>query len=113
MPADAVFAGFDALQVSQTWASLALDGQLWQKVDVPLLGADVFARGALMRIIRSAGPFITELNLRGLASLDPTGVFDVIEHCATYMPDTGHETGLVSLCLTGAAARRMASAWTC
>ena len=90
------------LQVSRTWETLALDGQLWPSIKVPLLGPDVVSVAGLQRIVRSAGPFITSLSLRGMASIDPRALFDIVESCATYLPDVGHETSLVALNLAGA-----------
>jgi len=47
-------------RVSQTWQSLLLDGQLWSSVDASLLAN--ISNAALLRLIRSAGPFIKSLD---------------------------------------------------
>ncbi|UZJ54839.1 hypothetical protein CBS101457_004159 [Exobasidium rhododendri] len=49
-------------RVSRTWQSLLLDGQLWSTVDCSLLCN--IPNTALYRLIRSAGPFIKELDLQ-------------------------------------------------
>lgn len=69
---------------------------------MPSLGPGAIGVEGVQRIARSAGPFITSLDLRGMASIDPSALFEIMESCATYLPDIGHETSLVALNLAGA-----------
>ncbi|PWZ01422.1 RNI-like protein [Testicularia cyperi] len=54
-------------RVSRAWQSYTLDGQLWQAINFAQF-PDI-AEKAMMRIARSAGPFVRQLDLHGMANL--------------------------------------------
>ncbi|EJD45774.1 RNI-like protein [Auricularia subglabra TFB-10046 SS5] len=58
---------FRLSRVSRSWQSLALDGQLWSKLD--LHAFPQIPAASLSRLFRFAGPFIRQVDLRGHASL--------------------------------------------
>jgi len=54
--------------VSRTWHKTCLDGQLWANLNTEEFYRDIPAKGLAM-IIRHAGPFMKDLNLRGCIQL--------------------------------------------
>ena len=56
------------VQVSRSWQSLCLDGQLWPLVHLAPFGPHLHP-ATLSRILHSAQPFITSLSLRGMDNL--------------------------------------------
>ncbi|KAF2746635.1 RNI-like protein [Sporormia fimetaria CBS 119925] len=57
--------------VSKAWHQMCYDGQLWASLDTTEYYRDIPA-AALASIIRSAGPFVRDLNLRGCVQLRET-----------------------------------------
>lgn len=82
-------------RVSKSFLSLALDGQLWQKLS--FTGAQDFRIDGLSRLFRSAGSFVTELDLSNLASLDGRVFVEFLES----IMDRSGKTNLTSLQLRG------------
>lgn len=54
-------------RVSRTWQSLTLDGQLWSTLDVST--ASGISDESLLRIVRTAGPFVKRISLRNMQNL--------------------------------------------
>lgn len=54
--------------VSKSWHQMCFDGQLWANMDATEFYSDIPAEG-LVKIIKRAGPFIRDLNLRGCVQL--------------------------------------------
>jgi F-box and leucine-rich repeat protein 2/20 len=54
--------------ISKSWYSMCFDGQLWQRLDTAAYYRDIPSE-ALVNIIKSAGPFVRDLNLRGCIQL--------------------------------------------
>lgn len=88
-------------QVSRTWRSLALDGQLWSRISVSdhLGGADVVNAMQVLGIARFAGQFVRELEMRNLAGLDDGLLFDF--ECALVGGEIEGMTNLTKLDLSG------------
>jgi len=54
--------------VSKSWHAMCFDGQLWSNLDTSKFYRNISA-DALINIIKSAGPFVKDLNLRGCVQL--------------------------------------------
>lgn len=54
-------------RVSKTWQSLVLDGQLWSEISTSALPN--MSAGALLRVTRTAGPFVKRIDLRNMKNL--------------------------------------------
>lgn len=54
--------------VSKSWHRTCFDGQLWANMDTTDFYSDIPAEG-LVKIIKNAGPFVKDLNLRGCVQL--------------------------------------------
>lgn len=54
--------------VSRSWHRTCFDGQLWANMDTTDFYSDIPAEG-LVKIIKNAGPFVKDLNLRGCVQL--------------------------------------------
>ncbi|KAH8692890.1 F-box domain protein [Talaromyces proteolyticus] len=54
--------------VSRAWYKFCFDGQLWSRIDTSDFYSQI-SSDALLKIIKTAGPFIRDLNLRGCVQL--------------------------------------------
>jgi F-box/leucine-rich repeat protein 2/20 len=54
--------------ISKSWYAMCFDGQLWQRLDTSAYYRDI-PSDALVKIIKRAGPFVRDLNLRGCIQL--------------------------------------------
>lgn len=55
-------------RVSSQWQSLVFDGQLWQDMDLSI--ARDISHDCLVRLLKTAGPFVKRLNLSNMHGLD-------------------------------------------
>lgn len=86
--------------VSKTWAALALDGQIWNRLDVGEFGPDSVSCGGLLAIARSSGTFLRHLNMRGYAGLENEEMLEILEACSIRLQYT-RQNSLTSLNLAG------------
>ena len=88
-------------QVSKAWRNLVFDGQLWRQLDLssfPRLPTPV-----LTALVKTAGAFLTSLNLAGHARLAQETLDSIAEHlCLHFAPsDTLPHTQLTEINLHG------------
>ncbi|EMD42296.1 hypothetical protein CERSUDRAFT_79884, partial [Gelatoporia subvermispora B] len=69
---------FKLSRVSKAWQGLAYDGQLWTKLD--LRSFPRLPTTTLLRLSRTAGAFIRELDLTGHADISSTALYDISLH---------------------------------
>jgi hypothetical protein len=85
-------------RVSHGWAGLALDGQLWSRIDLQTLGPGGIRRDGLVKVVASAGSFLRTLDLRGMSRLDDGALSTMMAACSR---PSGSSTHLLQLNLSG------------
>jgi hypothetical protein len=88
-------------QVSKTWLSLTLDGQLWRRLDVSALGNDAISVLSVLRTMHAAGRFVRDLNLQGMGNLDDRALSAMVEFALQPVTPDATETRITRLSLKG------------
>ncbi|KAJ6623147.1 hypothetical protein B0H10DRAFT_2162626 [Mycena sp. CBHHK59/15] len=91
-------------RVSKSWQALAFDGQIWSNLDLhafPLL-----PKSLLLRIARTAGSFIKDLNISGHVNLHSGTLIEVTDNLSALSVSTGSLpfTNLTGINLRGCSA---------
>jgi hypothetical protein len=88
-------------QVSKTWLSLTLDGQLWRRLDISALGNDAVSVLSVLRTMHAAGPFVRDLNLQGMSNLGDRALSTIATFALQLVAPDVSETRITRLNLRG------------